>query len=204
MQSKLGYLLSGPITPPQTVDKIFQVFHTVVQPIEENDINKFWDVESTGTLSATELSCNNQFLTTYLKSSVTCQQDGSYIVKFPWKDKHPPLPSNRHVCEKRARSLAHKLSNTPNLLKLYGDIISDQLKRGFIEQVGESEIPSQYHFIPHHPVKKESTTTPIRIVYDCSCRQSTYHLNDCLLAGPPFINDLCALLIRFRTHKIRK
>ena len=204
MQSKLGYLLSGPITPPQTVDKTCQVFHTVVQPIEENNINKFWDVESTGTLSATELSSNNQFLTTYLKSSVTCQQDGSYIVKFPWKDKHPPLPSNRHVCEKRARSLAHKLSNTPNLLKLYGDIISDQLKRGFIKQVRESEIPSQCHFIPHHPVKKESTTTPIRIVYDCSCRQSTYHpsLNDCLLAGPPFINDLCALLIRFRTHKI--
>ena len=135
MQSKLGYLLSCPITPPQTVDKTFQVFHTVVQPI-------------TGTLSTTELSSNNQFLTTYLKSSVTCQQDGSYIVKFPWKDKHPPLPSNRHVCENRARSLAHKLSNTPNLLKLYGDIISDQLKHGFIEQVGESEIPSQCHFIP--------------------------------------------------------
>ena len=50
MQSKLGYLPSGPITPPQTVDKTLQVFHTMIQPIEENDINKFWDVESTGTV----------------------------------------------------------------------------------------------------------------------------------------------------------
>ena len=91
MQSKLGYLLSGPITPPHTVDKTFQGFHTVVQPIEENDINKFWNVESTGTLSTTKLS---SILTAYLKYSVTCQQDGSYIAKFPWKDKHPPLPSN--------------------------------------------------------------------------------------------------------------
>ena len=45
--------LSGPITPPQTVDRTFKVFHTVVQTIEENDINKFWDIESTGTLSTT-------------------------------------------------------------------------------------------------------------------------------------------------------
>ena len=108
------------------------------------------------------------------------------------------------MCEKRARSLAHKLSQTSNLLNLYGEIISDQLKRGFIKEVLESKIPSHCHFIPHHPVQKASTTTPIRIVYDCSCRQSANHpsLNDCLQVGPPFINDLCTLLIRFRTHKI--
>ena len=41
-------------------------------------------------------------------------------------------------------------------------------------------------------------------MYDCSCRQSANHpsLNDCLQIGPPFINDLCTLLLRFRTHKI--
>ena len=197
MKSKLGYLLSGPIPSLQTVDKSLKVFNTAVQLTEENDISKFWDTESAGTLPTTESYSDNQFLASYLKSSVTCQPDGSYIVKFPWKDNHPPLPSNQHICEKRARSLAHKLSHTPNLLKLYGEIISDQMKCGFIEQVTESEIPSHCHFIPHHPVKKDSTTTPIRIVYDCSCRQSTNYpsLNDCLQVGPPFINDLCTLLI---------
>ena len=146
MESKLGYLLSGPI-PSQMIDSTFQMFNTIVQPLEECDIAKFWDVESTGTLSTTESSSDNQFLASYLKSSVACQPDGSYVVKFPWKDKHPPLPSNRRICEKRARSLANKLSHTPNLLQLYGEIISDQLKRGFIEEVAESEIPSHCHFI---------------------------------------------------------
>lgn len=98
MESKLGYLLSGPI-PSQTIDNTFQVFHTIAQPLEECNIAKFWNVESMGTLPTTESSSDNQFLTSYLKSSVTCQPDGSYIVKFPWKDKHPPLPSNRHICE---------------------------------------------------------------------------------------------------------
>ena len=166
MQSKLGYLLSGLITSIPTFDKILQMFHTVVQPIEESDIYKFWDVESTGTLSNTELSSNSQFLTSHLKSLVECQSDGSYTARFPWKDNHPSLPSNPRVCEKRARFLAHKLSQTPDLLQLYGEIISDQLKHGFIEQITESEIPSYCHFIPHHPVRKELATTLIRIVYD--------------------------------------
>ena len=89
-------------------------------------------------------------------------------------------------------------------MQLYGEIISDELKRGFIKQVPESEIPSHCHFIPDHPVKKESATTPIKIVYDCSCCQLPHHpsLNNCLLVGPSYINDLCTLLVRFRTHKI--
>ena len=109
IESKLGYLLSGPI-PSQTIDNTFQMFHTIVQPFEESDITKFWNVESTGTLSTTESSCDNPFLASYLKSSVTCQPDGSCMLKFPWKDKHPPLPSNQHICEKRARSLATNLA----------------------------------------------------------------------------------------------
>lgn len=89
-------------------------------------------------------------------------------------------------------------------MRLYGDIIADQLKRGFVEQVDESQIPEQYHFIPHHLVKKDSATAPMSIVYDCGCRQGPNQssLNDCLQAGPPFINDLCELLIRFHAHKI--
>ena len=58
------------------------------------------------------------------------------------------------------------------------------------------------NYLPHHPVKKDSVTTPIRIVYDCSCRGSSksVSLNDCLTVGLPFVNNLCAILLRFRIH----
>ena len=58
------------------------------------------------------------------------------------------------------------------------------------------------HYIPHHPVRKESPTTPIRIVHDCSCKQSpnSPSLNDCLDPGSPFLNDLCAIFLRFRQY----
>jgi len=84
----------------------------------------------------------------------------------------------------------------PELLKIYGDIIADQVKRGFIKRVREFDVPHYCHFIPHHAVRKQSATTPVRIVYDCSCHQSPRHpsLNDCLKVGPPFLIDLCTLL----------
>jgi hypothetical protein len=73
----------------------------------------------------------------------------------------------------------------------------------FIEKVDSDTPPTgQVHYIPHHPVKKESATTPIRIVYDCSCRksQNSPSLNDCLESTPPILNDLASILVRFRIH----
>ena len=204
VESKIGYLLSGPLSQPNDTSDIGMLHVGTVTGVGTH-IDKFWDVEFTGTLptSKSMTVSNQQLLSTYISSSVSQGPDGSYIVNFPWKADHPPLPSNRSICERRMRSLAHKLARTPELLKVYGDIISDQVKRGFIERVKDSDVPSNCHFIPHHAVKKQSNTTPVRIVYDCSCRQSPHHpsLNDCLNVGPPFLVDLCTLLLRFRTHK---
>ena len=59
------------------------------------------------------------------------------------------------------------------------------------------------HYIPHHGVRKDSSTTPIRIVYDCSCRESDDKpsLNDCLKIFPPQINHITRIIARFRLHK---
>ena len=138
-----------------------------------------------------------------MQSSIICQSDGSYNLRFPWKEDHPPLPSNFSVCEKRLRSLARRLAHTPDILQAYGDIISEQETRGFIERVQTKSTTDCTHYVPHHPVKKESATTPIRIVYDCSCRQSQNQpsLNDCLMVGPTFLNDMCGILLRFWSHR---
>ena len=111
------------------------------------------------------------------------------------------MPSNHGICEKRTRSLARKLSQTPDQLKTYGNIIAEQLTHGFIEKVAESDVPQHCHSIP---VKKESATTPTQIVYDYSCWQSPHHpcLNDFLEVGPPFLIDLCTLLLQFRMYSI--
>ena len=59
------------------------------------------------------------------------------------------------------------------------------------------------HYIPHHGVRKDSSTTPIRIVYDCSCIEShdKPSLNDCLKILPPQINHITRIIGRLRLHK---
>lgn len=90
-----------------------------------------------------------------------------------------------------------------NSLKLYNSIIQDQLIRNFIEKVPFNELKKPSHYIPHFAVFKDSTTTPIRIVYDCSCKTPTgVSLNDCLEIGPPLQNDMLAILLRFRIQTI--
>ena len=90
-------------------------------------------------------------------------------------------------------------------MKTYDQIIKEQERRVFVERISPTSQSGngQTHYMPHHHVRKESSTTPIRVVYDCSCRMSNNHpsLNDCLEVGPPLVNDLCSILIRFRVHK---
>ena len=61
------------------------------------------------------------------------------------------------------------------------------------------------HYIPHHAViTPQKTTTKICIVYDgpAKTKRENKSLNECLLQGPVILEDLCGLLLRFRTHKI--
>jgi len=198
--SKIGYLLSGPVSHTQSLNVVTSSLHVSTQDSEPCDIQQFWDIETTGTTA--ENNSDKHFLEEYSQHSITRLSDGSYCAKFPWKENHPQLPTNSAICRKRARSLACRLSQTPGLLQKYNNIISEQLHRDFIERVSTPEVTGQTHYIPHHGVKKNSITTPIRIVYDCSCRQSKDHpsLNDCLLTGPHFLNDLCSIILRFRIH----
>ena len=58
------------------------------------------------------------------------------------------------------------------------------------------------HYIPNHAVMNPNkSTTKIRIVYDDAVKKknSTRSLND---RGPLILEDICALLLRFRTTRI--
>ncbi|XP_006817250.1 uncharacterized protein LOC102806905 [Saccoglossus kowalevskii] len=89
------------------------------------------------------------------------------------------------------------------LVKVYDTIIQDQLKQGFIEEVTDDDREIG-HYLPHRSVSKDSESTPIRIVYDCSAtsKRDQPSLNQCLVTGPPLHNSLTSILIRFRSNPI--
>ena len=183
---------------------LYVCFLSTVHKEEDTLLERFWSIESMGVELPEENSINSEFLSKY-QSTIQRTPDGGYTAKLPWRNDHPPLPTNKAVSDARTRSMLRRLEKDPNALQQYDKVIRDQEERGFIERVPESSPPlKQSHYIPHHPIWKASSTTPLRIVYDCSCHQSSDSpsLNDCLQVGPPLQNDLCSILLRFRTPPI--
>ncbi|XP_060558297.1 uncharacterized protein LOC132718599 [Ruditapes philippinarum] len=166
-----------------------------------NDLERFWKLESIGILPATEEKASD-YLHDYQKNCITFEND-KYTASLPWKPDHPNLPDNYNITLRRTHNTIRRLREDPPLLQKYDGIIKDQEKRGFIEKVNVLPSERPVHYIPHHGVKKHSATTPIRIVFDCSCRQNknSPSLNDCLESTPPEINELTSILVNFRKHR---
>ena len=202
VKSKIGCLLSGPI-PGDSKQAQNTMLNVLTLSPDVADLKQFWKLESLGILQDEKDSTNAEKLATYQKNSIT-RSDGKFSVQLPWKSDHPYLPTNFDITLKRTQSTIMRLSREPELLKTYSSIIAEQEMRGFIEKVKDSHQESdRVHYIPHHPVKKDSLATPIRIVYDCSCRQSADSpcLNDCLESTPPEVTDISDILIRFRNGR---
>ena len=165
---------------------------------EELNLEKCWSIEEACTSPSKPEKSETDFIHQYQTTCITKATDGTYTAQFPWKPVHPPLPSHFTTCEKQTRQLISHLTDSPSLLNLYHNIITDQEARGFIERVKSTDTQSNVNYLLHQPVKKEAATTPIRIVYDCSSRHNYKEhasLNDCLLVGPPFLNDQCSILL---------
>ena len=65
------------------------------------------------------------------------------------------------------------------------------------------EARDDIHYLPHHAVIcTDKQTTKIRILYDASARDKGISLNDCLLSGHKFEQNILDILLRFRTYRI--
>ena len=97
MASKLGYLLSGPLSPTHSQDVVTNILHVATQHADDEcDLQRFWNLEAAGT--EVENDADKKFLDDYSRYCITRLQDGSYCARLPWKESHPPLPSNFNIC----------------------------------------------------------------------------------------------------------
>ena len=201
--SKIGTLIAGSIQNTNSNSTVTTVLRVASHELNNtgDDLHKLWDLDQIGINMPNE----NNLAVAKFQESITFSE-GKYVVSLPWKDNIPNLPTNRTIALKRLHSLHNSLSKKTDCLKHYHDLIMEQLQSGFIERINDdfhSHPDSKPHYIPHNPVFKDSQTTPLRIVYDCSCKASKHSpsLNDCLLTGPSLLNDLVSILLRFKLDK---
>ena len=210
--SKLGSVIVGTIPSPapsgasSNVSTVLRIGANIDSSVEANihsdnsdlQIRKLWELDTIGMKDPS--SDHDDLALQKFRDSVVFH-DGKYHINLPWKDDSIPLQDNRGLAYKRMHAIWQKLSSNEKLLKVYHSIIQEQLHRGFIELVDDQYFePEKVHYIPHHFVAKDSETTPLRIVYDCSAKQDKNRpsMNDLLLTGPCLTQDLTKILLNFR------
>ena len=138
VSSKLGYLLFGPLTHMYTVGMINSLHVVTQHDAGDHQFDKFWNIEATGVMPTQDYNKDARFLESFSQTCILRLHDGSYCAAFPWKQNHPTLPTNFDNYKKRTHSLAHRLAQTPDLLKAFDAILTDQINKGFIKKVEPS------------------------------------------------------------------
>ena len=83
----------------------------------------------------------------------------------------------RYELLRRLKTQVARLKKEPEVLMEYALIIQDQLEAGIIEREVELEKAPRVHYLPHQAViRKESTTTKVRVVYDASSREGKVYV----------------------------
>lgn len=163
----------------------------------EISLPKLWQLDTIGISADQVCKEENKILREFAETIV--KTEDRYEVKFPMSKDPSILPSNYGMAKFQLNSLLVKLRKDTNMMNCYHSIIKEYDAFGFIEQVTGS---IKGHYLPHHPVHKDSTTTPIRIVFNASAaKRGETSLNDVLETGPTLTEKLLDSLVSFKQGK---
>jgi hypothetical protein len=199
-RTRLGWILLGP-TDMESQDK--QCTLTSVEPtqvaFERMLMVDFEDMK----VSEPVMSVDDKRALKMMQETVS-QVDGKFHVGIPWKvDPEEALQNNRSMAESRLRMLKRKFDANPKLAGDYTKTVEAYISDRHAMLVDESDInePHQW-FLPHHAVFKRSNPEKCRVVFDCAAQYKGISLNDAILQGPNFLNNLAGVLMRFRKEPV--
>ena len=151
IETKLGWVLSGPVDIPHSTDMSVSTSteaHVVLildnkAEINESYLSRFWDLE-------TLVMTPDELWDEPLIDPVKLNEKGRYEASLPFKEKHPLICDNYNLREKRLMKLYSSLKGNPKLLKQYDDIVTAQKELGIVEEVKSPGVKGEVHYLPHH------------------------------------------------------
>ena len=129
-------------------------------------------------------------------------KDPHWHASYPWLEDPASLPNNKRTVEATFLRMERQLSREPEWKSAYTAQVHDMVDRGAAIKLSEDMIrnwegPVWYvsHLIAPNP---HSVTTPVRLVWNSSQKCNGVSLNDLLMKGPDVLNQIRAVLLRFR------
>ncbi|UYV77314.1 hypothetical protein LAZ67_15000474 [Cordylochernes scorpioides] len=204
IQTVLGWTLIGNTSSekPETSAQMVITLLTTQQRVAS-----LWELETIGIRDPTEVISvkeKNVLMQEKFREKICRGHDGRYLVSLPWKEGIGTIPNNLEIAKRRLEAVTQKLTQKGQFVP-YDEVFRSWFRENLIEEVDREDIRPTGHYLPHRPIYKvQSEATPIRPVYDASCKASkrSLSLNECLETGPNLIELLPEILIRFREKKI--
>lgn len=148
------------------------------------------------------LSVDDKTFLTIMDSSVTQNDENSWVAPLPFRSPRRRLPSNREQALKRLNSLKKTLEKKPEMRDHYIQFMQKMLDNDQAELAPPLPEGKEHWYLPtfgvYHPQKPDQ----IRVVFDSSAECDGTSLNQVLLSGPDLNNSLIGVLLRFRKEPI--
>lgn len=209
VNSSFGWIYSGRVEKEENIQDLTVVtycdcsiekyFTKPDLPLNESPSNLklLWEIEAIGIKDSPKTTQQEEVIKHF--NETVKYEHHRYQVKWPYITYPPDLPINFGLALGRLKSVVNRMDKES--LKAYNQIFQQQLNDGIIEVVKDKKVTGPVHYLPHHGVKQDSKK--LRIVVDGSAKtKDNNSLNECLYKGPLMLEDLTALLIRFRKYHI--
>ena len=175
------------------------------------DLSDFWTTEAMG-VAVTPCLCASDKLSQIEREEAkmierSCQKVGNqWMVLYPWKRDPALLPDNKSQAIKKLEATERRLMKNAEPSQAYDKQMVEMNEMGFSRKLSKKELEEYkgpVHYISHHEVlRRESKSTPVRIVFNSSAVFQLHRLNDYWMKGPELLNDLFKVVLRFRENEV--
>ncbi|XP_015118538.1 uncharacterized protein LOC107042148 [Diachasma alloeum] len=196
-------ILEGTRKGPANTPLAQEALHCTIREPVDTLIRQFWELEISTTigLNKDEQKCENHFKETHSR-----RPDGRYSVHLPLKGTLPlNIGESYRIAFKCLERQRTRLRSTPHHQIEYDKFLQEYLDLGHMEPSPEFDSENlKPVYLPHHAVlRKDSTTSPLRVVFNASSKTTNHTtLNDHLLIGPQLLPDLFDVILRWRMHPV--
>lgn len=192
--TEFGWVLSGAINSnPYVRVQAFLSNVELNQSLQQFFRSDEFDNEN----DKTELSEEERYCEQHYKNSVKRNEDGRFVVTLLFKNNMlwPDLGDSRRCAIASFFQLERRFAKNEKLGVEYAKFIAEGIELGHIEEVPYTH-GELTHYMPHHCVFKDSTTTALRVVYNGFQKTSnSKSLNDQLAIGKIYQRDIYYLLL---------
>lgn len=198
--TEFGWIVSGAISG---VESSLRVVSLVTYVELEKTLKQFFGSEEFENEINNELSDEQLYCERHFKENCYQNGDGRFVVGIPFKNglTEPDLGDSRNRAVAAQFQLERRFAKNPKLGEEYSKHIREAIELGHIEEAPYVS-DKKCHYLPHHCVFKDSTTTALRVVYNASQKTSNgKSLNQQLAIGHVKQSDLTSLLVKFRFFK---